>query len=142
LKSYGAFVTGDRIPIVCDMSGSADTPAERLEAYAALFADALVGRERTDSGIRFRFAAGPGLEARVLDLAAKEKTCCPFFTFAVNVDGDEVWWDASVVDDDAARAMLEGFYALADTDGGPAPGFDATKTVQPMGGVESERSAP
>jgi hypothetical protein len=135
-------MAGECIPIVCDMTGAADTPAERLEAYAALFADALVGRERTAGGIRFRFADRPGVQARVLDLAAKEKACCPFFTFAVGVQGDEVWWDASVVDDAAARAVLDGFFALPETGGAQVPGFDAMKTVQPMGGVESERSAP
>ena len=134
-------MSGEPIPIVCDMSSAVDTPAERLETYAALFAEALVGRERTEDGIRFRFADRPGVHARVLDLAVKEKACCPFFTFAVDVHGEEVWWDASV-GADAARAVLEGFFALPETGRAQVPGFDATKTVQPMGGVESERSAP
>jgi hypothetical protein len=135
------------IPIVCDMSSAVDTPPERVEAYRDLFADALVGRERTGQGIRFRFAARPGVEARVLDLAAREKSCCAFFSFVVALRGDEVWWEASVVDDDAARAVLDGFYDLPETladqsAGVEALGLDATKTVQPIGGVESDRSAP
>jgi hypothetical protein len=139
--------TPERIPIVCDMSSAVDTLPERVEAYRALFTEALLGRERTGPGIRFRFAAGPGVEARVLDLAAREKACCTFFSFVVALHGAEVWWDASVVDDDAARAVLDGFYdlplTLADPSAGvQALGLDATKTVQPIGGVESDRSAP
>jgi hypothetical protein len=135
-------VTREPIPIVCDMSEAVDTPAERLRAYAALFADALVGRDRTASGIRFRFAARPGVEARVRELAAREKACCAFFTFGVTVRGDEVWWEASVADDEAARAVLDGFFELPDALADQAAGFAATKTVQPIGGVESERSGP
>jgi hypothetical protein len=135
------------IPIVCDMSSAVDTLPERVEAYRALFTDALVGRDRTGQGIRFRFAARPGIEARVLDLAAREKACCTFFSFVVALHGDEVWWDASVIDDEAARAVLEEFFRLPDVladqaAGVEALGLDATKTVQPIGGVESERSAP
>jgi hypothetical protein len=51
----------------------------------------------------------------VRDLAAREKACCAFFSFAVTVHDDEVWWDASVVDDDAARQILDEFYRLPDT---------------------------
>jgi hypothetical protein len=31
------------------------------------------------------------------------------------VHGDEVWWDASVVDDDLARQILDEYYRLPDT---------------------------
>jgi hypothetical protein len=130
------------------MSAALDSLPERIESYRDLFADALVGKSRTgDGGIRFRFARRPGVEARVLDLAAREKACCGFFTFAVTVRGDEVWWDASVVDAEEARAVLDQFYDLPETlrdqtVGVEALGLDATKTVQPMGGVECPRSAP
>ena len=100
--------------ITCDMSTARDTPAERLAEYRRLFAQALLGRERTAEGIRFRFRAGEGVEAWVRDLAAREKACCAFFDFAVAAEGHEVRWDASVVDDDAARAILDEFYDLPD----------------------------
>jgi hypothetical protein len=78
----------------------------------------------------------------VRELAAREQACCAFFTFAVTEQGDEILWDAGVVDDDAARAVLDGFYELPAVLAGPGAGFDATNTVQPIGGVASERSAP
>jgi hypothetical protein len=99
------------------MTDARDTPAERLAEYEQLFATGLVGRQRVGGGVRFRFRADPGLEERVRDLADREKACCGFFTFAVSTHGEEVWWDASVVDDDAARAILDEFYRLPDTVG-------------------------
>lgn len=109
-------------PIVCDMTDAPDTPTERLAEYERLFTEALIGRERTHDGIRFRFRADPGVEAWVRDLGVREKACCAFFSFAVSVHGGEVWWDGSVVDDDVARQILDELYRLPDTvaDGGPA----------------------
>jgi hypothetical protein len=109
-------------PIVCDMTGAPDTGQARLGEYQRLFAQALIGRERTAEGIRFRFRAQPGVEPWVRDLAAREKACCAFFTCTVTALGGEVRWDAAVVDDDVARAVLDEFYALPDT---VAEGLDA-----------------
>ena len=104
-------------PVVCDLTDAPDTGPERLAEYRHLFAAALLGRERTPGGVRFRFRADPGIEAWVRDLAAREKACCAFFAFAVTrVDG-EVVWDAAVSDNEAARQILEEFYALPDTGG-------------------------
>ena len=106
---------GPTPPIVCDMTEATDTPAERIAEYARLFAGSLVGRERTDGGIRLRFRVQPGLEDWVRDLAAREKACCAFFTFTIAAHDEELWWDASVVDDEIARQILDEFYRLPDT---------------------------
>jgi hypothetical protein len=103
------------IPIVCDMTDAPDTAAERLAEYERLFGTALAGRERIGDGIRFRFRDEPGLEDRVRDLAAREKACCAFFTFDITVQGDEVWMDAWVVDDDLARRILDEYYRLPES---------------------------
>jgi hypothetical protein len=106
------------IPIVCDMTTAPDTGPGRIAEYRRLFARALIGREKTVQGIRFRYRAEPGIEEWVRDLAAREKACCPFFDLTIARAGDEVLWDATViVDDDIARAMLAEFYALPDTIG-------------------------
>jgi hypothetical protein len=102
------------IPIVCDMTDAPDTASERIAEYSRLFERALSGRERMADGIRFRFHAAPGIEAWVRDLAAREKACCAFYDFAITVTDDQVLWDATVVDDDIARALLEEFYGLPD----------------------------
>jgi hypothetical protein len=108
-------------PIVCDMTNAPDTPAERIAEYGRLFRVALVGRERTGDGIRFRFRAEEGVEEWIRDLARREQACCAFFSFAVSARGGEVWWDATVVDDDVARQILEEFFRLPDAAGTGAP---------------------
>ena len=102
-------------PIVCDMTDAPDTTAERVARYQELFARALVGRERTDDGIRFRLRAEPGIEDQATELAALDKACCAFFTFTITRHGNEIWWDTSVPDDDIARAILDEYYNLPDT---------------------------
>jgi hypothetical protein len=111
-------------PIVCDMTGAPDTGPERLREYQRLFSQALIGREKTATGICFRLRAQPGTEAWVRDLAAREKACCAFFTFTITTPGEEVRWDATVIDDDIARAVLDEFYALPDT---VADGFEGVE---------------
>ena len=102
-------------PIACDLTEAPDTAEERFAEYGRLFSQALVGRERVTGGIRFRLRADDGLEGWVRDLAAREKACCPFFDFRIGTDGDEIHWDACVIDDDTARAILEEFYRLPET---------------------------
>jgi hypothetical protein len=102
-------------PIICDMTGAADTISERMAEYRRLFTQSLLGRDRTGTGIRFRFRADKGLEDWVRDLAGREQACCAFFSFTVTANDDEVWWDASVIDDDMARQILDEFYRLPDT---------------------------
>jgi hypothetical protein len=94
------------------MTGAPDTLAERMAEYGRLFEQVLTGRERTATGIRFRFRADDETEAWIRDLAAREHSCCAFFTFAIERVGDEVQWDASVIDDEAARVVLDAFYDL------------------------------
>lgn len=99
------------VPIVCDMTGRPDTEAERL-AEKRVFAAALLARERTVEGFRFRFRDDEGIESWVRDLAAREQACCAFFSFTVTRVGGEVLLDGTVVDDDTARAVMEEFYDL------------------------------
>ena len=96
-------------PIACTLDSDAMT--DRMIEFAQLFRDTLVGRETTSAGIRFRFAAGPGVEDQIRDLARREQTCCSFFNFAIEVHDAEVWWDATVTSEDA-RPVLDDFYAL------------------------------
>jgi len=112
------------IDIACDMTGAPDTPEERMAEYGRLLAAAYAGRKRTGDGIRLRFRATDGIETWVRDLAAREKACCPFFDFAVTVADGEVRWDATVVDDDIARAILDEFYRLPETAGAGLPGLE------------------
>jgi hypothetical protein len=111
-------------PIVCDMTTAVDTGPERMREYQRLFAQALIGRERTAEGIRFRLHADADVENWVRDLAAREKACCAFFDFDISTVDGEVHWEATVVDDDIARAILDEFYDLPDTVGDGVDGLE------------------
>lgn len=102
-------------PVVCDLSTATDTPEQRLDEYHRLLTQSLISRERTgNNGVRFRFRADDGVADRVRDLAAREKACCAFFAFEITTTAEEVVWDAEVIDNDAARAVLDEFYALVE----------------------------
>jgi hypothetical protein len=103
------------MPIVCDMSTAPDTGPQRLAEYGRLFSTYLLGRERRGDGIRFRLRADHGIEAWVRDLAAREKVCCAFLNSQIAVEGDQVLWDITTIDDDIARAMLDEYYDLPDS---------------------------
>ena len=105
------------MPIVCDMSTAPDTGPQRLAEYDRLFSSHLLGRERRDDGIRFALRADPGVEVWVRDLAAREKACCAFLDSQIVVDGGQVLWDITTIDDDIARAILDDYYDLPDSAG-------------------------
>jgi hypothetical protein len=96
------------------MTDAPDTPEERLAEYQHVFT-ALIGRERTDGGLCFRFRADPAIVARVRRLAALEKACCAFIDHAIAVHEDELWWETRVVDDPIAKQILDELYRLPDT---------------------------
>jgi hypothetical protein len=108
-------MTNPPVPIVCDMTNAPDTTERRLADYRRLFGRDLTGRERTDTGIRFRFRLRAGLADEIRDLAAREKACCAFFDFEIKEHDDDITWDASVVDDPVALQILDEYYALPDT---------------------------
>lgn len=108
-------MTNQATAIVCDMTNAPDTEDERLDEYRRLFATALMGREKNGDRFRWRFRDDEGIEPWVRDLAAREQACCAFFSFTVTRSGGEVRLDGTVVDDDAARAVMEEFYNLPET---------------------------
>ena len=105
------------IPIVCDMSTTPDTGPQRLAEYERLFSTHLLARERRGDGVRFRLRADHGVEAWVRDLAARERACCAFLDSQIAVEGGQVLWDITTIDDDIARAVLDEYYDLPDSAG-------------------------
>jgi hypothetical protein len=83
-------------PIVCDMTAADDTPEQRLAEYGRLFAQALVGRERTADATVFRYAARPGVAEWIVDLATREAACCRFLGYRIVGDDDHIEWQTSV----------------------------------------------
>ena len=79
-------------PIACDMTTATDTLAERLAEYRRLFEHALTSRESTATATTFRFAARPGVREWVCDLAKREAACCPFLSYEIDEQGEEIVW--------------------------------------------------
>jgi hypothetical protein len=74
------------------MSSSPDTLAERRAEYRRLFEHALSGRDSTATATTFRFAARPGVREWVCDLAKREAACCPFLSYDIDEEGEEIVW--------------------------------------------------
>ena len=94
-------------PVACDMRGAPDTPEERVEAYRALFATALLARERRPGAVALRLRADAA--ATVEELARREAACCPFLGHRVEPDGDAIAWTIS----GDSQETLDAFDALA-----------------------------
>jgi len=101
-------------PLFCDMRGAPDTPQERTADYRRLFQAALVGRDREERMVRFRFDRSAVDEAAVRSLVARERVCCPFFDIRLSTAGDELWWETRVDPLPGAPALLEEIYLLPD----------------------------
>jgi len=101
--------------LVCDMTNAPDTADQRLDEYARLFDSAFISRERTADSIRWRLRAAPGVEEWARDLAARENACCAFMSITITVIDEQVLWDATTIDDPAARSVLDLYYDLPET---------------------------
>ena len=100
-------------PVACDMTGAEDTLAERLAEYRRLFDHALLGRDSTDTATTFRLAAGPGVRDWVLDLVRREAACCPFLSYEVDAEGEQIVWTTSGLGA-SDMAILDEFLTRAD----------------------------
>jgi hypothetical protein len=102
-------------PIACDLTDAEDTLAERLAEYRRLFDHALVGRTSTETTATFRFAMRPGVREWLLDLVRREAACCPFLSYEVDVEDDEIVWAISGNHSPSELAILDDLLAAATT---------------------------
>ncbi len=75
----------------------------------------LESKRESDRSIHIRLRNGPDDLVRVADLASREKACCGFFEFSIEIGADSNWLVIEVPVD--AVAALDGFAALV-----PPPG--------------------
>lgn len=112
------------VPVACDMTDATDTPQERLAEYRKLFEHALVTKERLDDpdsggppeqrGVRFTFAARPGVQERLEDLVRRESACCPFLGYQLDATGGQIVWTITNEAGETAQAILDDFFAVPD----------------------------
>ncbi len=73
-----------------------DRPLRRAE-FDDLFTTAVTDIRWVDpTHARFGMSGGDGLADRVADLAQREQSCCSFFAFEIERDGDRVVLDVAV----------------------------------------------
>ena len=102
-------------PIACDMTDAEDTIASRLLEYRRLFEHALLSRTSTDTSTTFRFAPRPGVQDWVLDLVRREAACCPFLSYTVELEEEQIVWTTSGGLGASDIALVDEFIAAATT---------------------------
>ena len=100
-------------PVACDMRGAEDTLADRLAEYRRLFEQALLSRESTATTVTFRLTARSGVVEWVLDLVRREAACCPFLSYEVDQEDEEIVWTTTGIGA-ADIVVLDDFLAAAD----------------------------
>jgi hypothetical protein len=78
-----------QIPIACTLT-EADK-ATRGDEWRRFFAHDVEEVVRTDTAVRVRLKGGGDVILSSVDLAQREKACCAFFEFRLELLPDEVW---------------------------------------------------
>ncbi len=68
----------------------------RLAEFDELFTSAVRRVERRGGGVRLHMTGADGLVEQVRDLAARESSCCSFFTFEISGDAQQLRLDVAV----------------------------------------------
>ena len=98
------------VPDACSLPTS-EQPL-RVAEFESLFDRAVESVVRVDDRhLRIDLRGGPGLEAQVRDLAARENGCCGFFGFTVTGTSETVRLEVEVPP--AYVAVLDGLAGLA-----------------------------
>jgi len=104
-----------RQEIACSLS--VDGVRERVAEWQGFFASSVDDVEQTTADrLRFRLLADPAALTGAVDLAQREKACCPFFDFSIEVESDRCWLAVGVPTE--ATAVLANFARLAEAPGG------------------------
>ncbi|MGH3347775.1 MAG: hypothetical protein ACRDO4_12410 [Nocardioides sp.] len=114
-------------PVACDMTGADDTLVDRLAEYRRLFEHALLSRESTDTTTTFRFAARPGVREWLLDLVRREAACCPFLSYEVADEGEQLVW-TTTGPGASEMAVLDAF--LSGTEGATDSSTDLARRLE------------
>ena len=97
------------VPIVCSLN--AEAADGRIREWRTFLSGSVVSTERRGNVLRLGLVVSDGVLANAADLAAREKTCCPFFDFAIEIEPEartlrvEVPEEASQVLEDFARLL-------------------------------------
>jgi arsenate reductase len=98
-----------RVPIACTLTS--ESAAARLEEWRHFFADSTGAVEQlSDMHVRVRLTNSTQAVQAAVDLAQREKACCAFFEFSIEVEADASWLSVKVPPD--AVDTLAGFVSM------------------------------
>jgi hypothetical protein len=98
------------IPIACSLGP--DDVTDRIDEWRRVLATAVTGVRRPDpQRLELRLDPAPEGIATTVDLARREKACCQFFDFRLEIGSEEIDLIVTVPTD--ASSVLDGFESLA-----------------------------
>jgi len=77
-----------QVPIACSLT--ADDASERVDEWQAFLSQQVVDVQSVDGRAVLRLQAGPEALLAAIDLAQREKACCAFFEFRLEIGTDVV----------------------------------------------------
>jgi hypothetical protein len=96
-----------QVPIACTLDATGRD--ERGDEWRAFHQEVVVERDRV-SPERLRLRLDPSLDdavARAVDLARREKACCAFFEFSLEILTEATWLEVAVPE--SATGILDEF---------------------------------
>ncbi len=97
-----------KVPIACSLeAGQAEN---RIDEWRMFLAESVTAAAKDGESLRLRLASSDRALLDAVDLAAREKACCGFFSFSIEVDANTQTLEVRVPDD--AAAVLDEFAGL------------------------------
>lgn len=98
-----------RTPIACTLTP--DAAGERIEEWRRFLARSITAAERIDDRqLRLQLDAATSVLEEVVDLCQREKACCSFFAFSIELEADSSWLTVQVPPE--ASSFLDEFASL------------------------------
>jgi hypothetical protein len=74
-----------KVPISCTLT--ADAATDRMDEWRTTLAASVISAARPAANqVELRLYRDPTRVAELIDLACREKACCDFFNFTINID--------------------------------------------------------
>ncbi|HLH99981.1 MAG TPA: hypothetical protein VKV06_04295 [Acidimicrobiales bacterium] len=97
-----------RVPIACSLE--AESADHQVEEWRQLLNRHVTAVERTATTARVRLQDRHDALLATADLARREKACCPFFQFRLDLRPEAVWLEIGVPEE--AAPILDGMLDL------------------------------
>lgn len=93
-------------PLVCDTAALQGLEAERHREVTRAFREAVTGFDEVDEGYRLRFPAERERIELVAEFISRERLCCPFLSFRLQVPAEADSMECEITGPPGARELL------------------------------------